>query len=136
MMIVILLLRGSAPAYIARRDEPQPSDQSDLKQWSRCVVEVGWRPSSEAELSSLWAQTGRPDMWGWSAPPVSRRASILFLCPLVSSRTFPSILAEFRLDLVRFLGSYSSPAYSVLIPENSQITKAVEIIMLVHKTLA
>jgi hypothetical protein len=54
----------------------------------------------------------------------------------VSSRTFLSILAEFRLDLVRFLGSYSSLAYSVLIPENSQITKAMEIVMLIHKTLA
>jgi hypothetical protein len=31
----------SASAYIARWDEPQPSDQTDLKQWSRCVVEVG-----------------------------------------------------------------------------------------------
>jgi hypothetical protein len=39
--------KGSAPAYIARRDEPQPSDQTDLKQWSRYVVEVGWRPSRE-----------------------------------------------------------------------------------------
>jgi hypothetical protein len=75
-------------------------------------------------------------MWGWQAPPVSRRASVLFLCPLVSSRTFPSIFAEFRLDFVQFLGSYSSPAYWVLIPKNLQSTKAVEIVMLVHKTLA
>jgi hypothetical protein len=43
---------------------------------------------------------------------------------------------ELQLDLVQFLGSYSSLAYSVLIPKNSQITKAVEIVMLVYKTLA
>jgi hypothetical protein len=41
MMIVIYSSGGSAPAYIAQRDEPQPSDQTDLKQWSRYVVEVG-----------------------------------------------------------------------------------------------
>jgi hypothetical protein len=34
------LREGSAPAYIARRGEPQPSDQTDLKQWLRCIVEV------------------------------------------------------------------------------------------------
>jgi hypothetical protein len=72
-------------------------------------------------------------MWGQPAPPISRRASIFVP---VSSRTFPSILAEFQIDLVWFLSSYSSPAYSVLILENLQITKAVEIVMLVHKTLA
>jgi hypothetical protein len=75
-------------------------------------------------------------MWGWLAPPVSRRAFVLFPCPLVSSRTFPSILVEFQIDLVQFLGSYSSPSYSILVPKNSQITKAMEIVMLVHKTLA
>jgi hypothetical protein len=137
LMIVIPFRReGFAPAYIARKDEPQPLDQTDLKQWSRCVVEVSWRPSREVELSSLWVQAGQPNMWGRPALPVSRRASVLFPCPLVSSRTFSSILVEFRLDLVWFLGSYSSPVYSILIPKNSQITKAVEIIMLVHKTLA
>jgi hypothetical protein len=34
--------------------------------------------------------------------------------------------------LVLFLGSYTSSAYSILIPKNSQITKAVEIVMLEH----
>jgi hypothetical protein len=34
------LREGSAPAYIARWGEPQPSDQTDLKQRLRCVVEV------------------------------------------------------------------------------------------------
>jgi hypothetical protein len=33
--------RRSAPAYIASWGEPQPSDQTDLKQLLRCVVEVG-----------------------------------------------------------------------------------------------
>jgi hypothetical protein len=41
------LREGSAPAYIARWGEPQPSDQIDLKQWLGCVVEVGWRPSGK-----------------------------------------------------------------------------------------
>jgi hypothetical protein len=86
---------GAVPAYIAQRDEPQPSDQTDLKQWSRCVIEVDWRPSREAKLTSLWAQASRPDMWGRLALPVSRRASILFPCPWMSSRTFSLILMEF-----------------------------------------
>jgi hypothetical protein len=58
----------SASAYIARWDEPQPSDQTDLKQWSRYVVEVGWRPSREADLTWRWDQAGRPDMWGRPTP--------------------------------------------------------------------
>jgi len=40
---------GSASAYIARWDEPQPLDQTDIEQGSRCVVEVGWSPSREGE---------------------------------------------------------------------------------------
>jgi hypothetical protein len=46
--------RGSAPAYIARWGEPQPSDQIDLTQWLRCIVEVGWRPSEKGEVTSRW----------------------------------------------------------------------------------
>jgi hypothetical protein len=128
--------RGSAPAYIARWGEPQPSDQTDLKQWLRYIVKVGWRPSCEAGLTWRWAQASQPDMWAQSAPLVSLRASTSFLCLLVSSKTFPSIFAEFRLDLVQFLDSYSFSAYSVFIPKNSKFTKAMEIVMLVRKTLA
>jgi hypothetical protein len=51
MKIEMACRRGSALAYIARWGEPQPSDQIDLKQWLRCVVEVGWRPSREAGLT-------------------------------------------------------------------------------------
>jgi hypothetical protein len=128
--------RGSAPIYIARWGEPQPSDQTDLKQWLRCVVEVGWRPLREASLTWRWAQADQLDMWGQPAPLVSLRAPASFSCLLVSSRTFPLISTEFRLDLVWFLDSYSFLAYSVFIPKNSQFTKAVEIVMLVPKTLA
>jgi hypothetical protein len=113
--------RGSAPAYIAWWGEPQPSNQTDLKQWLRCVVEVGWRPSREAGLTWRWTQAGRPDMWGRPAPPVSLRASASFPCLLVCSRTFLSISAEFWLDLVRFLDSYSFMAYSIFIPEKFTI---------------
>jgi hypothetical protein len=67
---------------------------------------------------------------------VSLRASALFPCLLVSSRTFPSIFVEFWLDLVRFLDSYSFSVYSIFIAENSQFTKATETVMLVPKTLA
>jgi hypothetical protein len=42
---------GSASAYIAQGDEPQPLDQTDMKQWSRCVVEIDWRPPHEVDLS-------------------------------------------------------------------------------------
>jgi hypothetical protein len=123
------------PCLYSPMGEPQPSDQTDMKQWSRCVVEVGWRPPREVDLTWRWAQAGRPDMWGRPTPLVSLRASTLFLCLLVSSRTFPSIFAEFQLGLVRFLDSFSS-AYSIFIPENSQFTKVMEIVMLVPKTLA
>jgi hypothetical protein len=54
----------------------------------------------------------------------------------VSSITFPSIFIEFQLDLVRLLDSYFSSAYSIFIPKNLQFTEAMEIIMLVPKTLA
>jgi hypothetical protein len=47
--------RGSALASIARWGEPQPSDQTDLKQWLRCIVEVGWRLLREAGLTWRWA---------------------------------------------------------------------------------
>jgi hypothetical protein len=66
----------------------------------------------------------------------SQMAFSLFWCPLVSSETFPSILAKFRRDLIWFLDSYSSLTISDSIPRKSQFTKAMEIIMLVHKTLA
>jgi hypothetical protein len=129
-------LGGSTPAYIARWIESQPSDQTDLKQWLRCVVVIGWRPPREVDLTWRWVQDGRPDMWGWLAPLVSLWASALFLCLLVSSRTFLSIFVEFGLDLVQFLHSYFSSAYSIFIPKNSQFTKAMEIVMLVPKTFA
>jgi hypothetical protein len=125
-----------APAYIAWWGEPQPSDQTDLKQWLRCDVEVGWRPSREAGLTWRWAQADQPNMWGQPAPLVCLWASALFSCLLVSSRTFPSIFMEFRLDLVWFLDSYSFSAYSIFTPKSSQFTKAMEIVMLVPKTLA
>jgi hypothetical protein len=64
------------------------------------------------------------------------RAKVAFSFALVSSGTFPSILAEFRRDLIWFLDSYSSLTVSNSISEKSQFTKAVEIVMLVHKTLA
>jgi hypothetical protein len=102
------------PTYIARWGKPQLSDQTDLKQWLRCVVEVGRRPPREADLTWRWAQAGRPDMWGRPAPPVSLRAPASFPCLLVSSRTFLSISAEFD-----FLDSYSFSAYFIFTPENS-----------------
>jgi hypothetical protein len=126
----------SASTYIARWDEPQPSDQTDLKQWSRCIVEVGWRPPRKASLTWRWTQASWPDMWGQLAPPVSLWPSASFSCLLMSSRTFLSISAEFWLDLVQFLDSYSFMAHSVFIPKNSQFTKAMKIVMLVPKTLA
>jgi hypothetical protein len=43
---------------------------------------------------------------------------------------------EFQLDMVWFLDSYFSSASFVFIPENSQFTKAVEIVILVPKSLA
>jgi hypothetical protein len=63
--------RGSAPTYIARWGEPQPSNQTDLIQWLKYVVEVGWRPSKKGEVTSRWDQADWPDMWGQSAPLVS-----------------------------------------------------------------
>jgi hypothetical protein len=56
------LREGPAPAYIARWDEPQPSDQIDLKQWLRCVVEVSWKPSEKGEVTSRWDQASRPHL--------------------------------------------------------------------------
>jgi hypothetical protein len=75
-------------------------------------------------------------MAGWSAWLRARWPSPLLWCPLVSSETFPSILAKFQRDLIWFHDSYSSLTVSNLIPGKSQFTKAVEIVMLVHKTLA
>jgi hypothetical protein len=49
---------SSTPAYIAQWGEPQPSDQTNMKQWSRCIVEVGWRPPREADLTWRWTQAG------------------------------------------------------------------------------
>jgi hypothetical protein len=39
-----------------------------MKQWSWCIVEVGWRLPREVDLAWRWAQAGQPDMWGRSAP--------------------------------------------------------------------
>jgi hypothetical protein len=77
---------------------------------------------------------------GWSTShgrPVSlAQSQVAFSFALVSSGTFPSILVEFRHDLIWFLDSYSSLTVSNSIPRKSQFTRAVEIVMLVHKTLA
>jgi hypothetical protein len=76
----------------------------------------------------------------WSAPhgrPVGlAQSQVAFSFALVSSGAFPSILTEFQCDLICFLDSYSSLTVSNLIPRKSQSTKAMEIVMLVHKTLA
>jgi hypothetical protein len=56
------LREGSALAYIARWGKPQPSDQTDLKQWLRYVVEVGWKPSRKADLTWRWAQASQPNI--------------------------------------------------------------------------
>jgi len=82
----------------------------------------------------------------WSSLPGARQTGLVravyrhgaasFSYPLVSSRTLLSILADFRHDLVWFLSSYSSSDYSIFVPENSQITKAMEIVMSALKTLA
>jgi hypothetical protein len=77
---------------------------------------------------------------GWPTPhgrPVGlAQSQAAFSFALVSSRTFSLILAEFWCDLIWFLDSYSSLTISNLIPRKSQFTKAVEIVILVHKTLA
>jgi hypothetical protein len=65
------LREGVCPAYIARWGEPQPSDQTDLKQWLRCVVGFSSRPSEKGEVSSRQDQASWPSMWGRLAPLVS-----------------------------------------------------------------
>jgi hypothetical protein len=74
-------------------------------------------------------------MVGRSAWLRARWPSPLLWYPLVSSRTFPSIFVEFQRDLIWFLDSYSSLTISNLIPGKSQFTKAMEIVMFVHRTL-
>jgi hypothetical protein len=77
---------------------------------------------------------------GWLAPhgrPVGlAQSQVAFSFALVSSGTILSILAEFRRDLIWFLDSYSSLTISNSVPRKSLFTKAVEIVMLVHKTFA
>jgi hypothetical protein len=78
---MMVALGGSASAYIARWDEPQPSDQTDMKQWSRCIIEIGWRPPHEGGPTWQGSQDGRPDMWGQSPHLVA-------VGPLLHSRAF------------------------------------------------
>jgi hypothetical protein len=86
---------GSASAYIAWWDEPQPSDQTDMKQWSRCVVEVGWRPPREgdplgrgAKPADLTCGASQSHLAA-AEPPLHSRAFWHLLCP--SSATFRSV---------------------------------------------
>jgi hypothetical protein len=79
----------SASAYIARWDEPQPSDQTDVKQWSRCVIEIGWRlPREEgptwqgASLTSLTCGASWPHQAA-AGPPLRSVPSGVFYVLLV-----------------------------------------------------
>jgi hypothetical protein len=74
----------SAPAYIAQWGEPQPSDQTNTKEWSRCIVEVSWRLPHDVDLTWRWAQVGRPHLSASGLPLRSR----VFSCPLEPSRQF------------------------------------------------
>jgi hypothetical protein len=101
------------------------------------MVKMRRRARLEA-ITRRW-MTGEPHL-GHPAPHgrpvVLAQSQVAFSFALVSFGTFLSILAEFRRDLIWFLDSYSSLTIFDLIPGNSQFTKAVEIVMLVHKTLA
>jgi hypothetical protein len=101
------------------------------------MVKMRRRGRLEA-VTRRWMTSG-PHL-GWPAPhgrPVGlAQSQVAFSFALVSSGTIPSILAEFRRDLIWFLDSYSSLTVSNSVPGKSLFTKAVEIVMLVHKTFA
>jgi hypothetical protein len=40
---------GLGFGYIVRMNEPQPSDQTDIDQWWRCLEEFGWNTLRERE---------------------------------------------------------------------------------------
>jgi hypothetical protein len=69
MMDWLIASGGFASAYIAQWDEPQLLDQTDMKQWSKCVIEVGWRPPREGGPTWQGSQAGRPDMSDQPIPP-------------------------------------------------------------------
>jgi hypothetical protein len=80
---------GSASAYIARWDEPQPSDQTDMKQWSRCIIEISWRlpyegdpPGRGARPAVLTCGAGRPHLAA-VGPPLRSVTSGVFYVLLV-----------------------------------------------------
>ena len=78
----------------------------------------------EAGEVGMWAQADRPEGCGRSTSLVSHLPPPLFPYLLMSSRSFPSILALFRRDLVRVLILIRSDS-SVLIPKNIEFTEAV-----------
>jgi hypothetical protein len=41
--------RGPGSSYIVWTDEPRPSDQTDIDQWWRYIVEFGWNVLRERE---------------------------------------------------------------------------------------
>ena len=71
---------GSGSVYIVQRDEPQPSDQTDLKGGWRCVIGVGG--GTFQKLGSRGAWGDRSTHPGVPSGPTS------VWSPLVSSRTF------------------------------------------------
>jgi hypothetical protein len=56
----MLCLGGLGSGYIVRWDEPWPSDQTDLKRWSRCDVEMCCNTLREGEEHNPREETGRP----------------------------------------------------------------------------
>jgi hypothetical protein len=53
-------LGGLGSGYIVWWDDPRPSDQTDLKQRSRCDVEMCCNALREGEEQSPWEEAGRP----------------------------------------------------------------------------
>jgi len=89
--LIIEASGGSTPAYIVLWDEPQPLDHTYMEQGSRCIKEVSWRPSHEAELISKGARSaglacgdGRPHF----STSVLPFRSCVFWCPLEPSHQF------------------------------------------------
>jgi hypothetical protein len=74
----------------------------------------------EAGEVGMWAQADRPEGCGRSTSLVSHLPPPLFPYLLMSSRSFPSILALFQHDLVHVLTLI--PSYSsVLVPKKYRI---------------